>query len=128
MDATHLSYAEGAFGSSGRYKDSDFNANVNYGGSPWYDTNDDTNNYSDQSIFSASSNFDFSSDHVLTVKGHIVLENDKSVVSTINSVAFDSKGNIHTDGILEAKEMTAHSDARLKKNVQNIQKNQDIFI
>lgn len=62
----------------------------------------------------------FSNDHVLTLKGHIVLEADNADVGTINGVAFKN-GNIYTPASVEANNFTAHSDKRLKKNVKDIE-------
>jgi hypothetical protein len=65
---------------------------------------------------------DYKDDYVLTVRGHIVLEKSDPLSSecswsTINSVQFSATGDIYTNGSIEATNVTAFSDKRLKKNI-----------
>jgi len=117
---------EGRYG-EGRSK-VNYNANVNFFTAGVYTDHGDT--FGDSSINTSNTAPDYTNDYVLTVKGHIVLEksNDdaNSPWSTINSVQFTDKGDIYTNGNIEATNVTAFSDRRLKKNIVDMDKPMDL--
>ena len=94
----------------------------------YYQESDPTFNNGNVDSFHANTDVhNWDEDYVLTVKGHIVLEATTNVdtgenhASTINKVQFSAAGDMYTNGNIEALTITAHSDARLKKNVKDIE-------
>lgn len=137
MDADYLCFNR-SFMPGGRYNDANLpdlqKHALSYATySFYYQESDPT--YNNGNVDSFHSNADihnWDEDYVLTVKGHIVLEATSNVVtgenhaSTINKVEFGAAGDMYTNGNVEALTLTAHSDARLKKNVKDIEQPLDL--
>ena len=128
IDATLLSFKQ-SFATGGRYNDSN-NTSLNHHNIDFMNTTfytDDGSDYSgnNTSIHSSSettSQHDVSADYVLSLKGHIVLEESgTNRAGTINKVEFHPNGDLYTNGNIEASSLTAFSDKRLKKNVKDLE-------
>lgn len=127
-DATLLSFNK-SFATGGRYNDSTNTTllvhNIDFMNTTLY--TDDGSSYSGNnvSIHNASETTaqrDVSNDYCLSIKGHIVLEESGlNRPGTINKVEFHPNGDVYTNANIEASSLTAFSDRRLKKNINDIE-------
>ena len=138
LDSKLLAYTK-SFADGGRYatdasdERSQYNVNTNLAS---FFTDNGVMCSTDESFLDGRGllpNSNFESHHVLTVRGHIVLEAEESGAvgtdantkgdkhfGTINSVQFSNKGDMYTNGSIECQNITCFSDKRLKKNVEGM--------